>query len=79
MKNLQKINKIHIKSMTEILSYVFIMACYIVGFFPWLGWIKYHVHNNQIIMVIIDILLFFIIVPINGFIIIIKTIFGLLF
>ena len=79
MKNLQKINKEYIKSISEILYYIFIIVCFIVGFSPWLSWTKYHIQNEQSLMVIFDIIFIFIIVPINGFIVIIKMIFGLFF
>lgn len=58
---------------------LFVVACFIVGFSRWLAWTKFHIVNGQSVMVILDIVFFFILVPINGLIIIVQTIFGLIF
>ena len=77
MKNIQK--KLLNELISKGFSYFFIVICYVVGFFPWLNWIKYHISNHQYIMAVLDVVLFFIITPINGFIIIVKTIFSLFY
>jgi hypothetical protein len=58
---------------------ILIIACFIAGFSPWLNWLKYHASNDQNIMVILDVLGFFILIPINGAIVIYKFITGLMF
>jgi len=58
---------------------IFVIALFVFGFSPWLNWLKYHASNDQNIMIIFDVLLFFIIIPINGAIVIFKLITGLIF
>lgn len=59
------------------LYFIFIIACFIAGFSPWLEWLKYHSTNDQTIMVVLDVLFLWIIIPMNGLIIIFQTIVGL--
>lgn len=63
----------------QVLYTILIITCFIFGFTPWLSWLKYHATNDQNIMVVLDVLGFFILIPINGAIVIFKFITGLIF
>lgn len=53
---------------------ILIITCFVVGFSPWLRWLKYHSINDQTIMVVLDVLFLWILIPINGLIVIFKAI-----
>lgn len=51
----------------------------VMGFTPWLNMLKFHAINDQTVMVVLDVLFVWVIIPITGFIVLIKATTGYFF